>query len=597
MRKQARRSGPLSSWPIVIAPPLLALALLACSLPGSARPATPTTPATALPATPIPLTPTRTPPNPPSPTPTRAPSATWQPPQHLIGVRTGAGEFFDRRTGAAFVPRGVNYVYVPDGAGGATTQLLKVGVYNAARTRADFQHLAGLGYNTVRVFLDHCNAGPGCIGSPSNAGLNPAYLDNIADLLAAAREAGLFILFTSNDLPDQGGYAEEANSQAGDTFAGYRNSYYLTAPAVRATRRYWGDLLSGLRARQAAFDYVLGWQLLNEQWMFADQPPLSLTSGLVQTTTGEFDMADARQKRQMVSDGLIYYIAQMREEILAHDPTALVTMGFFAPEIAAPGWFVDTAPLLAGAALDFFDFHAYPGGPSLAEHVLHFGMQDYQARPILMGEYGAFRSRYDTPASAARALLAWVEASCGLGFDGWLYWTYSPAGAGVGDATWGFTDEDGYLMDLLAPANQPDACQPVEVPNANLAYGRPVIASNALPEGRPELAVDENDETQWNAGSSAPQWIEVDLQGAYRLTEVRLRVAQYPDGDTHHQLLVPAPGSSGYTVVHEFTGPTRDGEWLVFTASPPLEGVERVRVYTVSSPSWVAWKEIQILGE
>ena len=86
--------------------------------------------------------------------------------------------------------------------------------------------------------------------------------------------------------------------------------------AISATRRYWRDLLTRLVERNAAFDAVLSWQLLNEQWMFIDQPPLSLTEGMVKTTTGSYDMADPDQKTQMVSDGLVYYIAQMKEEIL-----------------------------------------------------------------------------------------------------------------------------------------------------------------------------------------------------------------------------------------------------------------------------------------
>ena len=165
-------------------------------------------------------------------------------------------------------------------------------------------------------------------------------------MMAAARQSGLVILFTSNDLPDQGGYAEEANAQSGATFAGYRNSYYLTPGAIDATRRYWRDLLAGLIERRAAFDAVLAWELVNEQWMFADQPPLSLTSGLVETTTGTYDMADPAQKQAMVDEGLLHYIAQVKDEILTHDPTALVTMGFFAPEIVAPGWYLRTSRLL-----------------------------------------------------------------------------------------------------------------------------------------------------------------------------------------------------------------------------------------------------------
>jgi F5/8 type C domain-containing protein len=517
---------------------------------------------------------------------------------HRIDIRqvNGVGEFYDKQTNEKFIPRGANYVFVPIG-NSHTNLLLRAGTYDPDRTRKDFATLASLGYNTVRVFLDQCNKGIGCIGDDDNIGLNPKYLDNIADMMSAGKETGVFILFTSNDLPDQGGYAEEANLGSGGTFTGYRNSYYLRPQAITATRRYWSDLLTGLVERNAAFDAVLGWQLLNEQWMFRDQPPLSLTSGMVETTTGSYDMSDPNQKTQMVSDGIVYYIAQMKEEVLLHDPTALVTMGFFAPEIAAPDWYVETASLLEKSDLDFFDFHAYPGGSSLQSHVEHFGMLGYEAKPILMGEYGAFRHIYSEIGSAALALTTWVADSCEVGFDGWLYWTYYPADPSVGDQTWGLVDEDNYLLNMLAPANQPDPCVGVEIQNDNLASGKPVTASRSLPEGPPENAVDDNVGTQWIADEGPIQWIQIDLQESYRITEIRLLVAQYPAGNTTHRVQVRNFSGVVYQTVHEFQGSTNDNDWLVFKPDVPLENITQIRIQTILSPSWVAWKEIQVYGE
>jgi len=518
--------------------------------------------------------------------------------EHVIGVRqvNGVGEFFDKRTDDKFIPRGVNYVFVPVGSN-YTNLLLRVGIYDPQRTRDDFAKLAGLGYNTVRVFLDQCNAGPGCIGDDDNVGLNPEYLDNIADMMSAAQETGIFIQFTSNDLPDQGGYSDEANSASGGIFAGYRNSYYLTPQAISATRRYWRDLLTGLIERNAAFDAVLGWQLLNEQWMFADQPPLSLTEGMVQTTTGTYDMSDPAQKVQMVDDGMVYYITQMKEEILIHDPTALVTMGFFTPEIAVPDWYVETVSLLERSDLDYFDFHWYSGASSFQEHAERFGMVGYDEKPIVLGEYGSFRHIYAEIDSAARAAIQTAAESCEYGFDGWLYWTYYPANPNIGDRTWGLVDEDDYLLNLFAPVNQADICVPVEIPNDDLAYGKPVAASRSLSAEPPKNAVDDDVATQWGAGEGPVQWIQVDLEGSYRITEFRLLVAQYPAGNTIHRVQVRSLSSDTFQTIHEFNGSTNDNEWLVFAPDTPLENVAQIRIQTVASPSWVAWKEIQVYGE
>jgi len=51
-----------------------------------------------------------------------------------------------------------------------------------------------------------------------------------------------------------------------------------------------------------------------------------------------------------------------------------------------------------------------------------------------------------------------------------------------------------------------------------------------------------------------------------------------------------------YVEIHEFSGVTDDNDWLVLTLDPRLDDVRFIRVQTVSSPSWVAWKEIQAYG-
>jgi hypothetical protein len=308
-------------------------------------------------------------------------------------------------------------------------------------------------------------------------------------------------------------------------------------------------------------------------------------------------MSVPNQKAQMVSEGLIYYISQMKEELLSHDPTALVTMGFFAPEIAAPDWYVETKSLLQKSDLNFFDFHAYPGEPSLKEHAEHFGMIGYDAKPILMGEYGAFRHLYSDVDSAARALTRWTAESCQYGFDGWLYWTYYPADASIGDRTWGFVDQDNYLLNLFAPKNQPDPCVSVDLPNRNLAYNKPVTASHSQSDQPPANAVDDNVGTIWNAGADPVQWIQIDLQGTYRVTEIRLLVAQYPNGNTTHRVQIRNSSSGAFQTVHEFQGVTQDDAWLVFHPDTPLENVRQIRIQTLHSPSWVAWKDIQVYGE
>ncbi len=400
-------------------------------------------------------------------TPTATPGADVG--RHRIATRMvgGQAEFYDVSTSRTYTPRGVNLInLVPAENGQLQDRSFAVGVYRHDDIAAIFTRLHMRGFNTVRMFLDTCQGGPECLTRPGQQGLNPAVLENVVDVSRLAAAEHIALLLTSNDIPDDGGYGAQANTGANDQFAGYRNAHMLTSHGVAAASRYWRDVISGLLDHGVALQGVLGWELLNEQWLFEEQPPLSLRSGAVTTANGHsYDLASPEEKRRMVADGVTYYIAQVAGQIRALDPTALVTMGFFMPAFSdgrtlSPGWYTDVKPLLAHAAIDFFDLHAYPGGYSIVDQVANFGIAENTAKPILMGEVGAFMHIYSSISSAALAMQRWIAESCRYHFGGWLYWAYRTSPAGVGDATWSFEHADGAMLDALAPDVQPDLCHP-----------------------------------------------------------------------------------------------------------------------------------------
>jgi hypothetical protein len=549
---------------------------------------------TALPATPTEAPPILTP------TPTKeAPII----PQHPIQIRMadGEAEFYNSQNGARFSPHGVNYFHIISTSNGLQDRFFGVDNFDPLRVSADFEALKESGFNTIRIFLDSCNGGSGCVGNPIGSGLNSPYIDNIAETMRLAKERGLFLLLTSNDLPDQGGYWNLSNWGSGAFFGGYRNAHYLTEEGVNSGVLYWGDLLSALAEREAPFDVVLGWSLLNEQWFFGNQPPFSLDSGSVTTANGKtYDLSVEAQKQQMAIEGISYYIQSVREVIDRYDPTALVTMGFFVPAYPNPARsgdfrYVETVALLDHAPLDFFDFHAYPGfDMSLPQHAENFGIVGYGDKPVILGESGAFIDRFATSESAARAMQNWIAESCDLGFDGWLYWGLYRAPEAIGDATWGFMDEGGLMMEALTPVDQSNPCSFEQIPSANLAFGKAVTASRFLPEEPPGNAVD-GGPAQWGSGSDAPQWVEIDLGAPATVELIRLWVAQWPAGETIHELWVR--GEDGeLQFLHTFQGNTAGNDILEFEPAEPLLDVVALRVVTTQSPSWVAWSEIEIFG-
>lgn len=516
-----------------------------------------------------------------------------------IGVRVvnGAGEFYNTMTGERFMPRGVNYIAWK--ADGGLRHFLSTALFDPDTLRADFRQLASGGYNTVRIFIDHCSTGPTCIVNNRSRGLNPDYIANIAETIRIAAEEGIYLVLTSNDIPDGGGYGEDANRGANAQFAGYRNAHYLTRQGVAAAEQYWRDIMTLLMTFDPPTEAVLGWSLLNEQWFFSRQPPLSLNRGSVRTANGQtYDLSDPAQKRAMLVDGVAHYIAVTGAVIREHDPGALVTMGFFVPQFPNPtqtggDWYVDTEPLLGRAQLDFFDFHAYPGGDIGLEDIAeNFGMLVHPEIPVLMGEVGAFRHIYASADLAAVTLQEWIAASCLVGFDGWLLWDYFGAPLSVGDAAWGALAADGLIFNALSPASQPDPCRTTGLRLANIAFRQPVTASRALPN-EPASNVTDGSANPWGAGEHPPQWVEINLGGTFAVSRVTLRVAQYPAGETRHQVwALMADGSR--VLLREFAQPTRDDDVLIVALDAPLSDVTGIRVDTLESPSWAAWREIEV---
>jgi len=517
-----------------------------------------------------------------------------------IQIRTvsGAAEFYDTVTGARFTPRGHNLVefrHIDDPVYGVVDfdMVLSPAAYSPAHIRADLEAMHALGYNVVRVMLETCGA-LDCIYPYGATGrvLNAAYLDNIADLLQLAADTDMYVWITSNTLPDIGYYLQYGYSGETATISA-GEATFLTAIGIDAHRQYLQDLLSELVARDARLDRMFSLSLRNEHSYDTRYLPWTLTSGTVTPANGDsYDMAQATEHRRLAEDSLIYWTDSLTEAVKQVAPTALVSIGFFppdAPNAWRPGDFrlVETGRAIHESQADFFDLHPYPApfGYSLAQLQENFGAIGFQAKPLVMGEYGAFRSHYPDEHVAAQAMVDWQNDACMQGYDGALTWHWH---GDIIEGLWG--SEGTPLGQALAPALHPNPCTPVTVPNPNLAYLRPATASSALPDEPASNAVDGTG-AQWGSGGDAPQWIEIDLGALVALGSVRLVLAQYPDGPTVHELYggVTSPAAS---LLHTFSGSTTAGDLLQHTfATPP--NLRYLRVLTTSSVSWVAWQEIE----
>lgn len=134
----------------------------------------------------------------------------------------------------------------------------------------------------------------------------------------------------------------------------------------------------------------------------------------------------------------------------------------------------------------------------------------------------------------------------------------------------------------------------------NLALNASVSASQSLPGYGPEKAVDgiaaPEGDSLWNSGGSAPQWIEIDLGAAYDVTRIRLVASQDPAGEVLHLVLGRRPGETETITIGQIAGAAQDQQEFILSAGGPWNGIRTIIVQTFKSPSWVAWREIEVFG-
>ncbi len=386
------------------------------------------------------------------------------PPEHRIAVRAlgSTNVLYDRVTGQRFVPRGNNYVRIGlqegyDGQIFSYHSTFNVGLYDGARADAALARMHADGYNTVRVFLNGLcrNA---CLGEP-NLGIRAAYVANVADFLRRAGANELFVILTIDWLPSRTSYDQRlVPSIWVDGF----NVNYLTSSGLRANADFFRDLVTELVQQRAPTDDVLGYELRNELNFDSLSKPFTLSSGLAPMPNGVlYDLSRQAQKNQLLDDNLVYWIGHVRSAILAVDPTALVTVGFFEPQEPNPSRRGDTRIIrtraaIRGSGADFVDIHAYPGlDLTLRQYMENFGIDGTEAKPVVIGEMGGFKSAFPDPDHAALALSAWQGDSCVYGIDGWLTWTWD---TDEQSELWNALSGGGAIERALAPSVRPDPC-------------------------------------------------------------------------------------------------------------------------------------------
>lgn len=373
-----------------------------------------------------------------------------------ISVRAGAERavFVRGEEDAPFFVKGFNYIRLRGGDHAtfdADTDSTRAH-YDPERAEAMLRTLEAAGCNAVRVFvLGRSRGNPGIAGNPaSTKGVYGPYMDNVADFLRRATRHRLYVLptFGDGELPISRHY----RSMLRPGHEGI-NGILFTPEGIEAKKTYVADFLRALRDRDPRLlSTLLGLQCQNELHVTCDRWPFTVREGKLPMPNGKsYDMASDRDRRLLMDEGIRHYHDEIVKTVKAVEPQALVAEGIFtmravgktirthegiAPDTKGDRRYPPGLPVLGSGSLDFMDVHYYPvrRGADLEEDfradmdsALLFApeMREIRKRkPILLGEFGAFRRVQKDFAEVERLMPAVRDLAAAQGFNGWLYWTY-----------------------------------------------------------------------------------------------------------------------------------------------------------------------------
>ena len=428
----------------------------------------------------------------PAPAPTPAPTPAPAPPAGPHRIKATATYLYDSVTGARFVPRGANYVRLSQTSAGAVYHsTFEPGVYLPAAAAAALDGMRAAGYNTVRVMID-----PGSTNAADAHGIGRGtgtsdlvygpYMDNFANFVALAASRGIYVVPSLDVFPQNDyywGIAKAAGGGGTPNVAG-RNLSYLEPGRVAAKAEYIKQFASGLIARIGWLSSaILAYQADNELYFEANQPPYNKMSGTVKPLNGvTYDMADPAQRQQSADASLVEYSYRVKRGLAAADPEALMTIGFFTNRAVGktgydgfatycstsctPG--VDyrvpgrPASLSIFGAADFIDVHLYARTSYSSAVDLESVEYGLFRRPWIIGEFGTQKSVYGGDVvRAAAGMRGYQVSTCGLGAQGWLFWTWDTHENLASQPLFFHLDDGGGVINAqLAPVARPDPCRP-----------------------------------------------------------------------------------------------------------------------------------------
>lgn len=401
-----------------------------------------------------------------------------------------------------FVPRGVNYLRME----GSEPVTLDVGKYDPVKAEDMFTSLRVDGYNHNRVFIRHGNWVDAGISGPlmSTTPFNSAYLDNVVDYIKRGARNKIYTSVVLQDIPTncyfytliQGGTRCATDYTVPNVFG--TNAFFMDPGYVAAKAKYM-ELFAAEMVTRLGSDItaILNYSAANEANFDASQAPFTNWDASTYSLNGKTYRMDVAADRQEAADAaFVNYSLLVKAGLRRGDPNAKFTVGFYTNYAVNKIGF-DGLAYCAGPApckvtvnypdfryparvskvltiLDMAELHFYPrpltmsmvpgsGTYTVAKDLATVEMNSttMTKKPVIIGEWGAFRSFYPTVSQAASAMKAAQKAACALGADGYDFWTYDTVeqvtGAGVQEL-YTLTQDSERINQDLYPLGRPNPC-------------------------------------------------------------------------------------------------------------------------------------------
>jgi hypothetical protein len=389
---------------------------------------------------------------------------------------TAEGASFTNKAGALF-PVGVNYFHLSQSPY-SSINTFDENEFDRESVDAAFAAIHGSGFNYVRTYLSGYDADRGFGGHPNQ--ISQAYLRNIAEALRLADKHHLYVVLTGR-FKDRGipsNYLHQ--SGATPNVSGF-NRLLLLPSYSAGLANFYHDLLRGLQDIDSnLLSCVLYFDLYSELQYDINGAPFSAESGTFMFGEKNYRLDDRSDRQALIDVASDQWLRRIISRLKATAPGLPVTASTFPNAVFGRKGFdgawstprsrqkpVDPYPIdprvLTNAGADLLDIHVYVHplrGPVPAMHddlqrVLGsngFSANTHLRIPLIIGEVGAMKDIYPSPADAAPELAETVSTLCRFGISGWAFWMWDGPGT-----TWSLADGQGALLRVLSPRTAQNA--------------------------------------------------------------------------------------------------------------------------------------------